>query len=460
MSDSKRKPNEMHSEKFYRIMAETLGEEIFVTDGEGKVLFANPASAKMIGLPASKMIGRNVRDLEKEGYVRPSVTTRVLKSGKQENIIQEVRDGTSVLATAVPVYDDKHEKIELIISTSKDVDAVNKLLNTVATQNEEITNLRDNIMQEEGFIAADASMEQIKETITRIAPLDLPVLIEGETGVGKEVAVRAIHRFSERKDGPLFKINCGTIPESLIESELFGYERGAFTGAEKSGKKGKMEMAEGGTLFLDEIGEMPLALQTRLLEFLQEGTVVRIGGTKPIHINTRVVAATNRNLREMSEAKEFRMDLYYRLSAIPLRIPPLRERPDDIDALIKYFLTKYNSKYGMQKKADADFVKAARWHTWPGNIRELEHVLERTYIMSAGETLRKEDLETILQSDKSNVDSSKVLCLGIIPLKEAKRQLEHQLVTKAYKEFGSTYKAADALEVDQSTISKILNKYK
>ncbi|MEG0391778.1 MAG: sigma 54-interacting transcriptional regulator, partial [Anaerovoracaceae bacterium] len=377
------------------------------------------------------------------------------------------KDGRTVLATGVPIFDGDHDKITMVVSTSKDVDAVNKLLETVKHQaeqieknKEEIDNLLENVFVEENFISADESMKMLKKTLVKIAPLDMAVLVEGETGVGKEIAVRTIHRFSSRRTGPLFKINCGTIPENLIESELFGYEKGAFTGADKGGKKGKLEMAEGGTLFLDEIGEMPLLLQTRLLDFLQEGTFTRVGGTKVRKVDTRVVAATNRNLKKMCNEGTFRKDLYYRLSVIPIKIPPLRERTEDIGAIAKYLLTRFNSKYRTSKWFGEDFRQALTEYNWPGNVRELEHVLERVLVMTENEVLQREDLELFLGKDGEVSSESKVICTDFMPLKEAKWELEKQLVTRAYELYKSTYKVAEVLKIDQSTVVKLLKKHK
>lgn len=445
--------------KMYKIMAEHLGEEIFVTDGEGRVLFVNPKSIEFLGMPVDQIIGKTANELKDLGCFSQSVSMEVIRTGKKADIIQKLRDGRTVLATGVPVYDTHHEKIIMVISTSKDVDAVNDLLHTVEEQQEEIAALRQSIFTEEDFISADGKMEELKNMIAKIAPLDMPVLIEGETGVGKEVAVRSIHRFSDRRDGPLFKINCGSIPSNLIESELFGYEKGAFTGAEKSGKKGKIEMAEGGTLFLDEIGEMPLELQVRLLDFLQDGIITPVGGTKKIHVNARVVAATNRNLKEMSENGTFRQDLYYRLSVLPVHIPPLRERPADIDALAQHFVSRCNSKFRMHRRIDESFCEALRSYSWPGNVRELEHVIERVCVMAENDLMSDQDLRGMIGGEgESSADAPKVMCFGIVPLKQAKRDLERELVTRAYDKYGSTYKAAKALGVDQSTVVKIMKR--
>jgi transcriptional regulator with PAS, ATPase and Fis domain len=448
-----------YDKSFYKMMAENFGDEIFVTDGDGMVLFVNLEAAKVIERPVNEIVGRHVTDLVEEGFFRPSSTVEALRQRKTVNIIQELNNGKKVLCTSVPVFDDMQEKIRMVISTTKDVDELQEILDTVKKQNEELENLRDITFEEAGLIAGTDKRNNIRELIARIAPLDIPVLIQGETGVGKEVAARSIHQLSRGKNKPMVKINCGIIPENLIESELFGYEPGAFTGAEKSGKRGKVEMAEGGTLFLDEIGEMPLSLQVKLLDFLQDGSFTRVGGTERHKVSTRVITATNRDLKEMCREGSFRMDLYYRINVVPLNIPPLRERHDDIDALAKHFLTGCNEKYHRRKTFSDKAKEAMHCYDWPGNIREMEHVIEHVYILSFGEIITEKDVNEALYGFNSEKNNQKVVLKGIIPLKEAKNEIERQLVTQAYSQYGSTYKAAEALQCDQSTVAKILKKY-
>jgi len=460
---------EKYQNKFYKIMVEYLGEEIFVADGKGNVLFVNPASAKIIGLPVEQIVGKNARDLERDGYLSTSCTMEVLRQKKLVNMLQKLKDGRTVLATGVPIFDNDQEEIIMVISTSKDVDAVNELLATVEDKERElrikdaeIAKLREDAFVEEGLISIDPAMTKIRDAIMRIAPLGVTVLVEGETGVGKELVARALHRFSERNKGPFIKINCGIIPENLIESELFGYEPGAFTGAQKEGKPGKVEMADGGTLFFDEIGEMPLALQVKLLDFIQDGSFSRVGGIKRRKVDTRIIAATNRDLKVMSEKGFFRQDLYYRLNVIPVKIPPLRERPEDIGALAKYFISNYNVKYKTHKTLDRKAKDVLRGYTWPGNVRELEHALERVFIMTEGSLIDDEAVKAILYGGGSELqrDEGKVICTAILPLKEAKNEVERQLIDKAAELYGSTYKIAEALKVDQSTIVKLMKKHK
>lgn len=443
---------------FYKIMAENFGDEIFVTDGDGLVLFVNPKAVEVIGRPIYEIIGRNVKELVEEGFFKPSVTLEVLKHKKTVNMVQTLLSGRVVLVTGVPIFDQYQENIRMVISTTKDVEALNQLLQTIDQQQQELENLRNITFEQEGLVGSDAGI--VKKTLAKIAPLDMTVLIQGETGVGKEVVAKAIHGLSHGKDKPMVKINCGTIPENLMESELFGYEQGAFTGAEKGGKKGKVEMAEGGTLFLDEIGEMPLSLQVKLLDFLQDGTFTRVGGTQKRKVNTRMITATNRDLKKMCDDGTFRMDLFYRINVIPFFVPPLRKRPEDIDILAKHFISRCNYKYKGKKQLNEEANKILHGHYWPGNVRELEHVIERAYVFSDDNIIGKEDFNGVLQGgDEPNSDQPSIKCQGLMPLKEAKWEIEKQLVTQAYEQLGSTYKVATVLKIDQSTVVKLLHKH-
>lgn len=456
---------EEYDKHFFKLVFEYLGEEIFVTDKNGKTLYVNPASVKTIGRPLSQIVGHNVEELVSEGLFSVSVTLEVINKRKTVNVLQKMQDGRTLLATGIPIFDDTGE-IEMIISTSKNVEEINELLHTVERQSElieknieELQNLKDSIFDNEGFISSDPAMKNIKSIITRVAPLDVPILIEGDTGVGKEVAARSLHQFSNRSSGAFIKINCGAIPEQLMESELFGYEGGAFTGATKGGKKGRVEMAHQGTLFLDEIGEMPLTLQVKLLDFLQDGSFTRVGGTKRLIVDNRIIAATNRDLKKMCANGQFREDLFYRLNVIPFNIPPLRNRPDDIDVLTKYYMSKYNSKYHCNKRMEDGLPDILKIYRWPGNVRELENVLERAFVMSDDHIVSLEDLKQILQDNDEPGKMNNIMDMEIMPLKEAKWAIEKHLVGKAYEKYKSTYKVAKVLQIDQSTVVKLLHKH-
>ncbi|WP_206813096.1 sigma-54 interaction domain-containing protein [Paradesulfitobacterium ferrireducens] len=447
----------------YEQIFQNIEEEIFVTDHNGYILRLNPAAERVCQVNYADVVGKHVTELEKEHVFSTSITMQVLMQKKKVNMMQEMKSGKRVLATAIPIFNEEGE-ITRVISTSKDILEINKLReeieeknSEIERKNEELNLLREEMFGQVSFIYQSRAMTHIKETVAKIAPMDLTVLIQGESGVGKEVVTKTIHYLSKRRDEPFIKLNCSLIPENLIESELFGYESGAFTGANKGGKIGKIELANNGTLFLDEIGELPLRVQVKLLDFLQDRQIDRVGGTKKVKINTRVVAATNRDLLQMVHEGHFRKDLYYRLNVVPIVIPPLRERKEDIPALVKYFLDKFNAKYGLNKKLTPEIMQAFYHYEWPGNVRELEHVMERIIVINESETITLDYLQSMLDIKP---DQGKVICTDIIPLKLAKKEVEQHLVTTAYEMYKSTYKVAKVLEVDQSTVVKLLKKYK
>lgn len=447
----------------YEQIFQGIEEEIFVTDQNGYILRLNPAAERVCQINSADVVGKHVTELEKERIFSASITMQVLLQKKKVNMMQELKSGKRVLATAIPIFNDEGE-ITRVIATSKDIVEINKLkaqieekINEIERKNEELTLLREEIFGQVSFIYQSSAMNHIKDIIAKIAPMDLTVLIQGESGVGKEVVTKTIHFLSKRKEQPFIKLNCSLIPENLIESELFGYESGAFTGANKGGKIGKIELANNGTLFLDEIGELPLRVQVKLLDFLQDRQIDRVGGTKKVKINTRVVAATNRDLLQMVHEGHFRKDLYYRLNVVPIVIPPLRERKEDIPALIRYFLDKFNAKYGLNKKLTPEIIRAFYHYEWPGNVRELEHVMERIIVINELETITLDYIQSILDVKP---DQGKVICTDIIPLKLAKKEVEQHLVKTAYAMYKSTYKVAKVLEIDQSTVVKLLKKYR
>ena len=437
----------------YQQIVEFLEEEIFVTDGKGNITFLNPQAEKVCGVKVQNVLGRHVSELEKEKVFSSSTTLEVLRTGKKVNLLQKLKNGKTVLATGIPIFRNSGE-LTRILSTSKDVKEINNLITKLEhkdleleRKNQELNTLREEVFAQEKFICSSKEMDLVKDTILKIAPTDLTVMIQGESGVGKEVVTKVIHRLSARKKQPLIKINCGLIPENLMESELFGYEGGAFTGANKRGKLGKIELANRGTLFLDEIGEMPLSLQVKLLEFLQDREITRVGGTSKIKIDTRVIVATNRDLQQMVIEKRFRQDLFYRLNIIPINIPPLRERIEDIPSLINYFLKKFNGKYNLNKRFADEVIVSLYCYNWPGNVRELEHVVERLVVTSDSDVVTKDDLSDIISTGSPS--RGKVICTDLVPLKEAKKELEEQLVKRAYNIYRSTYKMGEVLQVHQ-----------
>ena len=447
------------SNNIYKTIIENLGEEIFVSDGTGKILFVNPASVEVNRIEAEKIIGRNVNDLVKEGLFSESSTVQVLKEKKPVSIVQKLKDGRKVLASGCPLYDDNGEII-MVISTSKDVEAVNQLLNTIDTQDAEIESLREEIFTEAGFISSDEFTKEIKERIKRIAPLDMPILIQGEVGVEKNQAANSIHSFSKRKNAPFINLNCFTIHGSALEIEIFGYEESSPVSGYTEVKKGMLELAHGGTLLISDIEQLPFHIQMRLHGYLETSRFTRTGGTKTIKADTRILATTCSNLKEMSEEGSFLKELYYSLNTVPLHIPPLSKRTGDIAVIARSYISKLNSKYKGNKLLGNRAIGTLTSHDWPGNIKELEHVLESAYILSDSTIINSEIIHKAIHGNQNDNKSINIYCNDIMPLKEAKQELEKQLVLRAYETYKTTSKAADVLKVNQSTVSKILKKYK
>lgn len=296
-------------------------------------------------------------------------------------------------------------------------------------------------------------MADLVKNIEKYAKVEAPLLITGESGVGKEVVADLIHNFSDRKSAPFLKINCGAIPEALLESELFGYEDGAFTGARRGGKMVFFELADHGTVLLDEIGDLPLALQVKMLRFVQNKDFFRIGGKRLIKVNTRIIAATNRNLEVMVANNEFRADLYYRLHVLTIHIPALRQRPGDIVPLSLYFLKKYNEKYHVNKALSPEALRVFTAYNWPGNIRELENFIERLVVTADKDLIDVESMPELMKKSLP-AGEEKTDSIVIPPYKEAKEQFEREYLLRAIDSFGSARKVAEKIKVDHSTIVK------
>ncbi|MDI6915854.1 MAG: sigma 54-interacting transcriptional regulator [Desulfitobacteriaceae bacterium] len=438
-------------------------DEIYVTDGEGYTLRVNKAGERLYGMKADELVGKHVIKLEEMGLFSPSITPQVLKTKKRTTLIQTTKNGQKIIVTANPVFDEKGQIIR-VVTNSRDITELNNLRQRLEDTEKLMDNYRSEIvkLRRERILTAEiisksATMQHILDLAEKVAGVDSTVLIEGETGVGKGVISLKIHQLSKRSERPFVTINCGAIPENLMESELFGYEGGAFTGAKKEGKKGLFEVANGGTVFLDEIGELPLNLQVKLLHIIQEKRLMRIGGNGYIDVNVRIIAATNRNIPRLVKEGKFREDLYYRLNVVPLVVPPLRHRKEDIPILIEHFLDAFLEKYDLHKKVTPETLELLLNYNWPGNVRELENLVERLVVtVDAVEILPIHLPDYILHADGS---SEKVFVLDLCSLKNATEELERQLLNKALIKFRNTYKMADVLEVNQSTIVRKMQRY-
>lgn len=434
---------------------------IYASNGQGITQKVSAACEELWGLKAEQMIGRSVFDLEEEGVYRPSITRLVLETKQRVQAFQVTKTGRKLMVVGTPITNQKGEVVQ-VINLSRDITSeknmqieLDNIRSMLDAYRHELAELRSKNLEHNQFVYTSDAMTNVARMALKVSDVDSTVLITGESGVGKEVLATFIQSNSLRKDRPYIKINCGAISESLLESELFGYEKGAFTGANKEGKPGLFELANHGTLFLDEIAEISPNMQIKLLRVLQEGAFLRVGGTKQIKVNVRIIAATNRNLeKEMAEGR-FREDLFYRLNVVPLHIPPLRERTDDILPLAMFFLNRFNKQYGKKRSFDAEVISRFQGYRWPGNIRELQNVVERLVVLADKDEICLSDLPAhILANDRG----SGVAVSRIMPLKEAVSHLEHQLIQLALAKYGTTYRAAAALGVDQSTISRKLNR--
>jgi PAS domain S-box-containing protein len=449
-------------EKELNLVIENSYDGIFVTDGKANILKINKAYEKITGLKREDMIGKNMREFVKKQEISQSATLLVLKSKKTETIVQEFPSGMKVMSSASPIFNE-YSKIIMVVTNVRDVTQLyefkeelekNKIL--AEKYYTEIAELRAQSLGLSDMIAADEDMLKTVQIAKRVAEVNTTVLILGETGVGKEEIAKYIHKNSSRAQKQFIKINCGAIPLNLIESELFGYERGAFTGANKEGKIGLFELASGGTIFLDEVGELPLDIQVKLLGVLQEREIERIGGIKPIKIDVRIIAVTNRDLEKMVRNKEFREDLYYRLNVVPITIPPLRYRKQDILALITYFLKELNKRFSSTKAFSEEAIRKMYEYNWPGNVRELKNIIERVMIMSQTDKITIKDLpETIAQySNEGFVEN-----YDTKTLKEILDHVEEQKLNEAFTKYKNVRGAAKSLGIDASTFVRKRQKY-
>ncbi|QNB46745.1 PAS domain S-box protein [Thermanaerosceptrum fracticalcis] len=445
---------------------ESLADGIYITDGAGVTLRVNSAYEKITGVRREEVIGRHMDELVKLGYFSESVTILVLQKKQRMTIMQELKTGKTVMVTGIPVVGENGEILR-VVTCVRDMTELNRLqkeLDEAKTLNDryysELEELRLRRLTSMNLVSKSKEMRNIVELAIRLGEVDTTVLVLGESGVGKEVIAHLIHKSSKKKDGPFVTINCGAIPENLMESELFGYESGAFTGAKKEGKPGLFESANGGTVFLDEIGDLPSNLQVKLLRVLQGGEIVRVGGTKSIPIDVRVIAATNKSLEDMVKQGTFREDLYYRLNVVPILIPPLRKRKEDIPALAIHFLKKFNEKYKVNKWFAPEVIEYFTAFAWPGNVRELENMVERLFIVSGNSNVISPDyLPGYVREQVRGENGITVTISEIVPLKEAIEDLERQLIFAAMARYKTTRKAALALGIDQSNVVRKLQKY-
>ncbi len=440
------------------VIIDSSYDGLWICDAEGRVVRVNRTSEKMSGVKEQEVIGRRMEDLVAAGIFDKSVTLEVLKNRTTVTLIQKLQGGSHVLVTGSPVWD-ADGSIRLVVVNARDITELNRL-HTELEESRALNSqysaelkkiLHDRQLHTEVIIRT-ASMRRVLEMALRVARVNSSVLLTGESGVGKGLFAELIHRSSGRGSGSLIKVNCGAIPETLLEAELFGYESGAFTGARSEGKPGYLEMAEGGTLLLDEVGELPLTAQVKLLRFLEDNHVVRVGSTLPRKIDVRVIAATHRDLAGMVNNGDFRKDLFFRLNVVPIKIPPLRERVEDIPPLIHYFLKQFNEKCNAARTLMPAAVDCLSNYSFPGNIRELANLIEQLVVLSAEDTIGLEDLPSAVRRGEScfcGPTSENEWNLG-----KRVKDIEKHMIIGALKTCGSQRQAAKLLGIDHSTLSR------
>jgi PAS domain S-box-containing protein len=447
---------------------ESSVDGICINDGTGKILFVNQSSAKAIGLPSNELVGKNVQDMVSAGVFDKAVTLEVLKSKRRVSILQRTKIGKTILVTGTPIFDENGE-ILYVVTNDRDITELNRVkerlndMHALTKQyHSELSNLQFKNYNMEGVISNSKKFRTVIDAALRVAKVDSAILITGESGVGKNLIAKIIHKNSNRAAGPFIRINCSAIPDSLIESELFGYEKGAFTGAKNEGKPGLFELANEGSLFLDEIGEVSANTQVKLLHVLEENEIIRVGGTKSVKINVRVIAATNKNLENGILQNMFREDLFFRLNVLPIKIPPLRERTEDITPLVLYFQEKYQQHHKIEKKLSSEVLDILNQYSFPGNVRELANLIERLLILANGPIIGLKDLpkKVIENVDSfSGLQPSGNIEAKQLTLKEAIEKLEEKMLRNALFKSKTQEAAAAMLGINQSTIARKLKKY-
>lgn len=434
---------------YAKLIFDSLYDGILIVDKEGVVRYINPAYTRITKVEEKNIIGRYLSE------VRPgSRLTDVVKDEKMELGAHRKMGDVEYLVNMVPIYEDG--KVIGGISLLNELIDIYKLteklnLSKIIIQNlkEHVKTLGNGKYSFDDIITVDEKSIEVKEFAKRIALADSNVLITGESGTGKELYASAIHNFSARKDFPFIPVNCASFEKNLIESELFGYEEGSFTGAKKNGKTGLFQLAQGGTLFLDEIGELEYGLQGKLLRVLQEKSIRKIGGSKEIPIDVRLICATNKNLEQMMEENTFRRDLYYRIAIMPMSIPPLREKKNDIKAIAEKFLSDLSMKYRKEVRLNGNALKVLKEYDWPGNIRELKNIIEFTFSMAEGNEIKAEHLPINM---KNNINENE----NILPLSEIVREAEQNYLKKVIEIYGDSVegkkKAAKALNISLATL--------
>ncbi|WP_197910308.1 sigma-54 interaction domain-containing protein [Desulfosarcina ovata] len=444
---------------------DSSSDGLFVCDNHATVIRINPASERIHKIKADAIVGRNMVDLIEQGFIDRSAALEAIQKRATVSLLQK-KDHRKLISTGTPVFDDSGELIRVVVS-ERDITEIDTLQRCLEEEQAikdqlqtQLAEMQQRLIQTQKIIARSPNVVKLLKQALKVSKADSSVLITGESGVGKGLVANLIHKNSHRAEKPLIRINCGAIPESLIESELFGYEKGAFTGARAGGKPGHLELADGGTLFLDEIAELPLSAQVKLLRFLEDGRVNRLGGTQARQVNARILAATHRDLKQMVGEGTFRHDLYYRLNVIPLVVPPVRERKECLLPLLRYYVDYFARKLGSPKRLSHAAVESLMAYPFPGNVRELMNICERAVVMSELEVIALEDLPRDVVSHTGNAGATpSVQWPPQMTLEQILQSVERALLLEATQKYRNQSQIAAALGVSQPTVARRMKKY-
>jgi len=447
---------------FYETIINGSCDEVFITDGKGIIIFANPVSENHYGIPISEMVGKSVWELEERGIFYPAVTPMVLREKRKITIDQETIIGKKLMLTATPIFNNNNE-IEMVICNSRDVTALEDMKKSYHDIKQKVQSKQAALRRSKGseieinqlVFNNNSKLAELLEVSKRIARTESVVLLQGETGTGKDLFARQVHEASSRRDRQFLKINCAALPQELIESELFGYKSGAFTGASPKGKIGQFSLADRGTIFLDEIGEVSLSLQPKLLQVIEEQKFTPIGSSTVEEVNVRIIASTNRDLKKMIKEGSFREDLYYRLCVMAIELPPLRERKTDIPVLLNYYLEFFSEKHNCPINLSPEALKILVNYDWPGNVRELKHLMELLTVTVMTRVIKPEHLPSHI----TRLSKEYLFSLENTKLATALEAVECELVTNSYKKYRSSYKVARSLGISQSSAVRKIRRY-
>jgi len=440
--------------KLCRIVLNSLYDGVYITDGSGITLFINKAYERITGIKEEEVKGKHMSHLVEQGIISKSASLETIRTKKPVTLIQTIRNERKIIVSATPVFSSSNE-VMYVVNSVRDITELIRLKHELDSQKLSYQKISQNSLfpEQTGFqnLVIGPSTFPIFQLANKVAKTDAKILLQGETGVGKSLIAKYIHSRSSRSNKIFMELNCGAIPEHLVEAELFGYEPGSFTGALREGKIGIFEKANGGTLFLDEIGDLPLELQVKLLKVVEENRFMRVGSTEMREVDVRLITATHRDLASLVREGAFREDLYYRLNIVTFDVPPLRERKEEIVPLLEMYLKEFNKKYNENKKMTPECIEWLTNYSWPGNIRELANLVERLVVTTFHDTIDVGDLPPFIQQI---FPASKPKTL-----KEAVAELERSLIIDALKKHGTTRAAAKFLGISQSAIVQKMKKF-